>query len=206
MINAAKMITDLRNYLDQLLSSELDPARKEALEPLINYLRKRNKAQLNFICTHNSRRSQMAQVWAQVAADYYHYDLTSYSGGIEVTACNERTVAALERAGLKTLSAEGEINPLYKLSYSEDKASIALSSKLFDDSINPSSDFAAVMTCSHAEENCPFVAGADQRIALTYEDPKAFDDSPEEAQAYDRRCAQIAREMFYVFKTAQNGN
>ena len=200
------MNTDLRNYLDQLLTSELDPARKEALAPLINYLRKRNQAQLNFICTHNSRRSQMAQVWAQLAADFYHYDLKAYSGGVEVTACNERTMAALERAGLKTLNANGEINPIYKLGYSEDAAAIELSSKLFDDPLNPSADFAAVMTCSHAEENCPFVAGADQRIALTYEDPKAFDDSPEEAEAYDRRCAQIAREMFYAFKIVQNGN
>ena len=200
------MNTDLKNYLDQLLSSELHSDRIKALEPLINYLRKRSKAQLNFICTHNSRRSQMAQVWAQLAADFYHYDLKAYSGGVEVTACNERTKAALERAGLKQLSADGEINPIYKLSYSDDAAAIELSSKLFDDALNPNADFAAVMTCSHAEENCPFVAGADQRIALTYEDPKAFDDSPEEAQAYDRRCAQIAREMFYVFKTVQNGN
>lgn len=206
MINAAKMNTELKNYLDHLLSLELDADRKEALEPLINYLRKRSKARLNFICTHNSRRSQLAQVWAQVAADYYHYSLAAYSGGVEVTACNERTVAALERAGFNVLSSDGNNNPIYKLSYSEEVAAISLFSKLFDDSINPSSDFAAIMTCSHAEEHCPFVAGADHRIALTYEDPKAFDDSPEEAQAYDRRCAQIAREMFYVFKAVQNGN
>ena len=43
------------------------------------------------------------------------------------------------------------------------------------------------------------VLGAAERIAITYEDPKAFDGTDREAEAYDERCRQIAREMLYVF-------
>ena len=45
---------------------------------------------------------------------------------------------------------------------------------------------------------CPIVAGADFRIALPFEDPKAFDDTPLESEKYTERCRQIGREMLYV--------
>ena len=56
------------------------------------------------------------------------------------------------------------------------------------------------MTCSQADGGCPFIAGAEKRIPITYEDPKAFDDSPLEEAKYDERSLQIASEMFYVFR------
>ena len=135
----------------------------------------------------------------------FGFGISSFSGGVEVTACNPRTVAAMRRAGLEFSVKDENANPHYLLQLSGGESSLELFSKLYDDAVNPKTEFAAVMTCSHADENCPFIPGALARIALNYEDPKAFDDSPKEAEAYDTRCRQIATEMFYVFKNLKDG-
>ncbi|MFZ9029088.1 MAG: low molecular weight phosphatase family protein, partial [Crocinitomicaceae bacterium] len=158
--------------------------------------------QLNFICTHNSRRSQFSQLWCKVMSVYFNFPVDTFSGGTAVTACNERTIASLERFGFDIEKSEGE-NPRYKVLITS-YVQLTLFSKLFDDAENPTSNFAAVMTCSDADENCPFIPGCDQRIPLRYEDPKAFDDTALEAQKYDERSAQIAREMKYVFAKLTN--
>ncbi len=151
---------------------------------------------LNFICTHNSRRSQFSQIWAQLAADMHGIEADCFSGGVEVTAFNERAVESMKRAGFK-VTKNGEENPKYYLFYSDDASPIVTYSKLYDEM--GSDPYAAVMTCSHADENCPFIPAAEIRIPVRYEDPKAFDDSPQEAEKYDERSLQIASEMFYVF-------
>ncbi len=56
------------------------------------------------------------------------------------------------------------------------------------------------MTCSDADENCPFIPGAEFRLPLTYEDPKEADDTPYEESRYDERVRQIGVEMMYVFQ------
>ncbi len=48
-----------------------------------------------------------------------------------------------------------------------------------------------------------FIAGAEKRIPITFEDPKAFDNTPQQAEKYEERSLQIATEMFYVFFTNQ---
>lgn len=156
------------------------------------------KVNLNFICTHNSRRSQFTQIWAQTAADYFGIPAHCYSGGVEVTAFNERAVSSIQRSGFRVTS-EGKVNPRYLISHSDDGQPINAFSKLFDDPANEASEFAAVMTCSHADENCPFIPGTEKRIPVRYDDPKEFDDTPLETQKYDERSLQIASEMFYVF-------
>lgn len=196
------LLPALKQIADQLLTQEISLERKKVLTPLIEYIQKSKEKnlpiQLNFICTHNSRRSQFSQIWAQTAADYYGIDVSCFSGGVEVTAFNNRAVASIERSGFKVLKVGNE-NPLYSIYNSENGSLIKAFSKLYNDEINPSSHFAAVMTCSHADENCPFIIGADDRIAVRYEDPKAFDDTNVESEKYDERSIQIAGEMFYVF-------
>lgn len=176
--------------------------RQAVLGELINYIKAKRgqklNVNLNFICTHNSRRSQFTQVWAKVAAVHYGIEVNTYSGGVEVTACNERTVASLKRFGFEVES-KGEGNPKYSIAFSTEVDPIVAFSKLFDDVANPTSNFAAIMTCSHADENCPFVTGCDQRLPVRYNDPKAFDDSFLESTMYDSRSFEIAIEMFYVF-------
>jgi len=185
--------------------------RLAVLKPLIDYIQSKidqgKEINLNFICTHNSRRSQFSQIWAQTAADYFGIPAKCYSGGVEVTAFNERAVASIKRSGFDVVAqGEGESNPIYLVSHSKDHDPIKAFSKLFDDPVNKAEQFAAVMTCSHADENCPFIPGTEQRIAVRYEDPKAFDDTPEEASKYDERSMQIAGEMFYVFSKVRTQN
>lgn len=191
----------IQKVLDLIDFQSITEQRQNELQELIDYLIDCNQndhaIRLNFICTHNSRRSQFAQVWAAVASSIYRIPIDSCSGGVEVTACNERTIASLVRFGFRISAAEGE-NPIYSVHFSE-KSSIKLFSKLYDDKINPKDGFAAIMTCSHADENCPVVRGCVKRIALRYDDPKLYDDSPLESSMYDYRSLQIATEMMYVF-------
>ncbi len=197
------MYAKLNVTISKALLKSITGEREKVLLELVNYIKKKRasgeKPLLNFICTHNSRRSQFSQIWAQTAAAYYGIDVACFSGGVEVTAFNERAVASINRSGFK-IEKEGETNPKYNVFYAQDSNPIIAFSKVFDDPTNPSNPFAAVMTCAHADENCPFIPSAEKRIPVRYEDPKFFDDSPEEAEKYDERSLQIASEMLYVFK------
>lgn len=201
----------VRTYMEGLADfSAIPESRKSVLLPLVAYLREkresRQAASLIFICTHNSRRSHFGQVWAQIAAEFYGITpVDCYSGGTETTACNPRTIAAFERAGLACTMLHESENPYYLLRYAAGINPVLAFSKVYDEAPNPKEHFAAVMTCSQAEENCPFVPGAEKRISVTYEDPKIADGLPEEAAVYDARCRQIAAEMLYVFYTVKHG-
>jgi len=196
------MFAKLNTTLAEALKKSIEEERKEILNELIAYIQgkvdSKQKVLLNFICTHNSRRSQFSQIWAQTAASYYDIDATCFSGGVEVTAFNERAVASIKRSGFE-VQTEGGINPKYIVRFSLDSNPIITFSKLFDNETNAKEPFAALMTCAHADENCPLIPSAEKRIAVRYEDPKAFDDTPEENAKYDERSLQIASEMFYVF-------
>ncbi len=155
---------------------------------------------LTFICTHNSRRSHFGQVWAQIAALASGVgNVRCFSGGTEVTACNPRTVAALERAGLVAQKGSEDKNPVYELHFAESSPPVRAFSKVYDQAPNPTKGFAAIMTCGQAEQNCPYIPGAERRFPLLYSDPKEADDTPLESRTYDDRCRQIATEMKYVF-------
>lgn len=196
------LLPELNLTVEQAKALSIPVVRREVLQVLIDYVQSKvNSGEdliLNFLCTHNSRRSQFSQIWAQTAADYFGIPAACYSGGVEVTAFNERAVGSIKRAGFR-VTKKGEVNPKYFVFHSHDAEPIVAFSKLFDDPINRANRFAAVMTCAHADENCPFIPGAENRIPVRYEDPKAFDDTPEEASKYDERSLQIAAEMFYVF-------
>ncbi len=192
----------LQATIEKAKGLEIPEDRVHILQELITYIqRKRDNNQginLNFICTHNSRRSQFSQVWAKVAAEVYGVAINSFSGGVEVTAFHEKAIASIKRSGFKAIQ-NGDGNPNYFVFYSDDEDPIITFSKLYDDHENASEGFAAIMTCTHADENCPFILGAEARIPIRYEDPKEFDGTPEEAEKYDKRSLQIASEMLYVF-------
>ena len=155
---------------------------------------------LVFICTHNSRRSVFAQVWAQVAANYYGFDqVSTYSGGTSETAVFKETIAALKRNGLMIEILHESKNPIFSIRYHQHHQPILGFSKFYDHSFNPLNDFAAVMTCGDADQNCPFIPQAQQRISLTYEDPKQYDDTTDQAKYYDLKSLEIATELFYTF-------
>jgi arsenate reductase len=197
--------TGLEFYVKKAVSngSSIYNERKQMLESFADTLSRRlkQKAQANliFICTHNSRRSHFAQIWAQVAAYYFGVKgIYTFSGGTETTALNERAVRALKDIGFDISSGAGS-NPVYGIKYSEEAPLLEAFSKKFEETPNPKFDFYAVMTCSDVDETCPLVPGALQRIPLYYLDPKEADNTLEEATRYEERCFQIAIEMFYLF-------
>ena len=184
--------------------STIPKERRETLRPLIEFIREKDRTdqeiRLNFICTHNSRRSHLSQVWAQTMAYYFNLkNVFCYSGGTEATALFPMAAKTLKNSGfeINTLS-KGE-NPVYCIKYAENQHPIIGFSKKFDDPFNPKSAFAAILTCSQADEGCPFIAGAEKRFPITFEDPKAFDNTPQQDQKYNERSRQIATELFYVF-------
>jgi arsenate reductase (thioredoxin) len=198
------MYSSVQSYLESLSFESIPAERRLLLAELATYLRdkttRQESIQLTFICTHNSRRSHLGQVWAQVAAAHYGVPgVTTFSGGTEATACNPRTIAALERARLQIEKATGGDNPVYEICFDEALPPVIAFSKVYDQSPNPTENFAAIMTCSHADDNCPYIPGAEKRLAITYTDPKEADDTPTESQTYDARCRQIATEMLFVF-------
>jgi arsenate reductase len=158
---------------------------------------------LNFICTHNSRRSHLGQIWGAVAATLYEIPkVTTFSGGTEATAFNPRAVFAIERDGFIAENPGGE-NPRYLISLGPTMSPLTCFSKVHDDPFNRSSDFAAIMTCNHADQHCPVILGS-SRISLPYEDPKAADDTIEESARYTERSHQIGREMLAAFQAAKH--
>lgn len=197
---------ELQRYVDGHVVqavANIPAERKESLDLIAAFIKERKAAgataDLTFICTHNSRRSHLSQLWAATAAWVYSQDhVRTYSGGTEATAFNPRAVAAIERAGFHVVKPEGK-NPVYEVSFTNDRNPEPCWSKTYSDPADPQKDFCAVMTCSQADAACPIVRGALDRISLPYDDPKEADGTPEEAQRYDERCLQIAAEMFYVF-------
>jgi len=178
--------------------------RRTILQPLVDYIQEKASAQqeirLNLICTHNSRRSHLSQVWAQTAAAFYNVNnVYCYSGGTEATALFPMVAKTLEQSGFKVKTISESNNPIYSIKYSENEHPIIGFSKTYDDDFNPQSQFAAIMTCSQADGGCPFIAGAEKRIPITFDDPKEFDNTPQQAEKYQERSIQIATEMFYVF-------
>lgn len=194
----------LHDFVSQLETDAIPQERKQILDLLSRYIQekvdKKEPIRLNFICTHNSRRSHLSQVWAQTMAHHFGVrNLSCYSGGTEATALFPMVATTLANTGFEVqMLSEGK-NPVYAIKFAEDENPVICFSKRMDDDFNPKSDFAAIMTCSQADEGCPFVPGAEKRIPITYDDPKAFDDTPQQAEKYSERSKQIATEMCYIF-------
>ena len=164
-------------------------------------LKKRGELNLNFICTHNSRRSHMAQMIAIGLIKYLHIKhFYCHSGGTEVSEIYPTTLSALKEIGfeIKRSNFEEQVNPRYKIIFNE-KTEITAYSKLYNDQSNPQGDFIAVMVCSDAEKNCPVVPGASHRVSLTYDDPKEFDGTENELKAYIDKCHEIGNELYFMF-------
>jgi len=198
------MNTALQEYINSLEKDvgKISKERKKKLGKLSDFIRTKLKngdtAKLIFICTHNSRRSHLCQIWAATLAEHFNLEnIETYSGGTEATAFNPRAVSAIRRAGFKVENPGGK-NPRYQVIFDMAEEPLICFSKTVEDSYNPQKNFIAVMTCSDADENCPVVPGAERRFAIPYVDPKESDGTPREKKTYDKRCRQIAAEMYYL--------
>jgi len=198
------LFPEIENVITTLNFESISEERKIILQPLVEYIQSKASSQqeirLNLICTHNSRRSHLSQVWAQTAAAHYGIkNVFCYSGGTEATAMFPMAAKTLAKQGFQIITIAEGSNPIYTIKYASNEHPIIGFSKTYDDNFNPQSEFVAIMTCSQADGGCPFIPGAEKRIPITFEDPKAFDNTPQQAEKYEERSLQIATEMFYVF-------
>jgi arsenate reductase (thioredoxin) len=198
------LFSEIEETIKQLDLASVSQERKEILQPLLDFIQSKvntnQDIRLNYICTHNSRRSHLTQIWAQTMAQYFNINNTfCYSGGTEATAMFPKVAETLINAGFKIETIGEGTNPIYSIKYSENNHPIIGFSKKYDDGFNPTSAFAAIMTCSQADGGCPFIAGAEKRIPIMYEDPKVSDNTPQQTETYKERSLQIATEMLYVF-------
>ena len=211
-VGQVNMYPELHAYIADRLGEfdQIEAERRAVLDGMAEFVRtslaERGRVELTFICTHNSRRSHMGQVWARTAAAHFGLDgVDTYSGGTEATAFNPRAVEAVRRAGFAVDVSTGGDNPVYQVRWGVSAVPMACFSKVYDAPPNPTEAFGAVMTCTQADEACPVVMGASARFGVAYVDPKARDGEADESAAYDERCRQIAREMLYVFERASRG-
>jgi arsenate reductase (thioredoxin) len=198
------LLKNIQNTIKSLDITSVSAERKQILLPLIQYIQDKvhnNQAVLlHFICTHNSRRSHLAQIWAQTMAQAFNIkQVICYSGGTEITDVYSKIIETLKLQGFTINQMANGNNPIYAIKYSNYAHPIIAFSKKIDDSYNPDVDFAAIMTCNSAAETCPIIYGALKRIAITYEDPKAYDNTLQQTEKYLERSMQIATEMLYVF-------
>ena len=205
------MKTKIIETISTFQNPKISDKRKVVLQPLIDYIIKKNelkeKIRLNFICTHNSRRSHLSQIWAQTLAYYFKINnVECFSGGTQATAMFPKIAEILEKEGFEIIKLSESQNPIYAIKYDDNELPIIGFSKSFDDKFNPQSNFCAIMTCSSADEGCPFISGAEKRIPIRFEDPKVFDGTKKMDEKYLEKSREIGKELFYVFLKVSNIN
>lgn len=199
------MFAAIQQFCNNIAASfnTIPEERKQLLSKISAYIQQKKDneepVQLVYVCTHNSRRSHFGQVWAAVAGAYYQIpNVLTFSGGTEATAFNINAINSLKRTGFVITNDGQTRNPKYTVAIGENLQTVCFS-KVYNDAANPQHGFAAIMTCSDAEQNCPFILGVELRIGTTYNDPKAADNTHEQDATYDERSKQIACECLYVF-------
>ncbi len=194
----------IKTIIEKFDNASITIERRATVQPLVDFIQakanKKAEIRINFICTHNSRRSHLSQVWAQTLAHHFNIkNVFCYSGGTEATLLFPAVAETLKNSGFKIIKISENENPIYSIKYAENEHPIIGFSKKWDDDFNPKSEFVAIMTCDSANEACPFVPGAEKRIPITFEDPKAFDNTPLQAEKYKEKSLEIATELYYVF-------
>jgi arsenate reductase len=204
MTPKSTLFPEIETFIKGLNTASISQERKVILQPLIAFIQQKvtgkQEIRLNFICTHNSRRSHLSQIWAQTMAAYFNIkNVFSYSGGTESTAVYPMIIKTLENSGFTANPISLDQNPIYSIKYANNEHPIIAFSKKLDADFNPKYEFAAILTCSQADGGCPFIFGAEKRIPITYDDPKAFDNTPLQSEKYQERSTQIATELLFVF-------
>lgn len=198
------MLEKLTKTIQTIAAIPVAEERKIVLQPLVEYIREKvnsnDEIRLNFICTHNSRRSHLSQIWAQTMAFQFGIkNVFCYSGGTEATAMFPKVGEALVNQGFQIQKLSEGLNPIYAVKFDNNQHPIICFSKTYFDDFNSKSNFSAIMTCNNADEGCPMVFGAEARFPIKYDDPKAFDGTEVMNEKYAERSLQIASEMYFVF-------
>jgi arsenate reductase len=81
------MFQEILKKITTFSAENISAERKEILQTLVDYIHSKRETnqtiRLNFICTHNSRRSHLSQIWAQTMA---------YQDGIKNVYCFNREI------------------------------------------------------------------------------------------------------------------
>lgn len=198
------MFQNLSKTIVSISKISVSEERKKVLQPLVDYIQnkvnEKEVIRLNFICTHNSRRSHLSQIWAQTMAFQFGIrNVFCYSGGTEATAMFSKVGDTLVNQGFEIQQLSKNENPVYAIKFSDNEPPIIGFSKTYFDAFNPKTNFGAIMTCNNADEGCPMVFGTEARFPIKYDDPKAFDDTEVMNEKYAERSLEIASEMYFVF-------
>lgn len=189
------MLTEtLDDYISETIDNfSLSPGRVDMLEKIATTLFKIKSTQdeLNvvFVCTHNSRRSHMAQVMFAAMVEHLEIDHTnSFSAGTEATEVHPLTISSLQEVGFDVVKKDST----HKLTSGD--MSLDLFSKKYD---HPSikSPFVAIMVCDEADNSCPTLPQAVKRFSLPYKDPKSADGTEVEQKVYATTLYKIGEEM-----------
>jgi arsenate reductase len=204
MTTKSGIFIEIENTLSTIDITTIPNERKKTLQPFVDYLQFKvsdhQEIRLNFICTHNSRRSHLSQIWAQTLAFYFNVkDVFCYSGGTEATALFPTVAKTLKDQGFKIQTISESNNPVYAIKYAVNEHPVIGFSKNYEDNFNPQTDFAAIMTCSQADIGCPVIFGASKRFSIPFADPKVFDNTAEQAKKYREKSLQIATDLYYIF-------
>ena len=216
MANSKRVDALLHPHLEDTIGRLVDnfraisPERKQILHDFAGFVtekaRKSEEVKLVFICTHNSRRSHISQIWAQTAAVYFGVEnVYTYSGGTEESAFNARAVRAMREAGFTINARSNGGNPRYEIIISSNSPALWVYSKKYNCEANPTQGFAAILTCSHADLNCPIISGAEKRISLPYDDPKEFDGTSSEEIMSSEKVNEIGTDILYAFSKVKSG-
>jgi arsenate reductase len=201
-----KLYSNLNHSIQELIKGFdlITEKRKQELENLAIDIKesivKFGKAEITVICTHNSRRSQLAQLWIKAAAIHYGVNnIYTFSGGTEATSFNYRMVNAIKEYGFRVKQLDENENPKYHILLGKtDESMDILYSKVYSENYNPQSNYIAIMVCSQADEGCPFVTSAFKKVPLPYLDPKEFDDTEFESTKYTEKIKEIGIEMLFM--------
>jgi len=202
----------IESYIQDAIRSfdSIPVERKKTLESISQFIQQKidtgKTSELIYVCTHNSRRSHLGQIWGKTAANYYNIkNINTYSAGTETTAFNPNAINALEKVGFKVFKEnDEENNSQYSVLYDEVELPIICFSKTYKDVSIPQENLCAIMTCTEADGNCPIISGTELRISCPYCDPKTYDGTPLQDEMYNERCKQIAIENLYIFSLVRD--
>jgi len=188
-------------------SKDISSARREDLDKLAAIITEdlvKGDSVVKFICTHNSRRSQVAEFMLDVLSREYGLKITALSAGTEATAFEPRMVNAIKNQGFPLIEYGNKPNPLYIYRIKNDD--LYYFSKRYDEQLIDYGESIIVTVCGDANENCPVIPGTLKRFHLGYEDPKKSDGSDHESETYKKKVLEIGSEILYLVKAIAGNN
>lgn len=185
------MSADLKNFIQEVKSFEPTGTQKARLENIISELKKflDECNAVVFLCTHNSRRSQYCEIWAKYFSSVYKNKIKFLSAGAVKTKVHKQIYKSFERVGVK-VDENSSINI--------ETMTISPFSKTLTEV--KEKEFMSIMTCAESEKSCPVDARSLINLKLFYDDPKRYDNTPEEAEEYDKTSFMIASQINYILK------